>query len=84
MAADRSATSSAESWWRWKAQRQIKNKDVIRILDAAVAPLGNAPQFIRADNGPEFVALVVGSSSADCDLLHRTRQPVPERLQREF
>jgi transposase InsO family protein len=32
---------------------------VIRILDAAVAERGSVPEFIRSDNGPEFVALAV-------------------------
>ena len=32
---------------------------MIRILDAAVAERGCAPEFIRSDNGPEFVALAV-------------------------
>ena len=38
---------------------RLEAKDVIRILDAAVAERGGAPEFIRSDNGPEFIALAV-------------------------
>ena len=34
-------------------------KDVIRILDDAVMARGSAPDIIRSDNGPEFVAQAV-------------------------
>ena len=37
----------------------MEARDVIRILDAAVTARGGAPEFIRSDNGPEFVALAV-------------------------
>jgi transposase InsO family protein len=37
----------------------MESKDVIRILDAAVLARGSAPEFIRSDNGPEFIALAV-------------------------
>ena len=37
----------------------MESADVIRILDAAVAARGSAPEFIRSDNGPEFIALAV-------------------------
>lgn len=37
----------------------MEAKDVIRILNAAVIERGGAPQFIRSDNGPEFIALAV-------------------------
>ena len=37
----------------------MEAKDVIRILEAAVSERGGPPEFIRSDNGPEFVALAV-------------------------
>ena len=42
-----------------EVERRMEAKDVIRILDAAVIERGGAPQFIRSDNGPEFIALAV-------------------------
>jgi transposase InsO family protein len=42
-----------------EVERRMEAKDVIRILDAAVAARGCVPEFIRSDNGPEFVALAV-------------------------
>jgi len=42
-----------------EVERRMEAKDVIRILDAAVAERGGPPEFIRSDNGPEFVALAV-------------------------
>ena len=42
-----------------EVERRMEAKDVIRILEAAVVERGCAPQFIRSDNGPEFVALAV-------------------------
>jgi transposase InsO family protein len=42
-----------------EVERRMEAKDVIRILDAAVVARGRAPEFIRSDNGPEFVALAV-------------------------
>ena len=42
-----------------EVERRMEAKDVIRILDAAVVERGSAPEFIRSDNGPEFVALAV-------------------------
>jgi putative transposase len=38
--------------------RRMEAKDVIRVLEAAVAQRG-APKFIRSDNGPEFIAKAV-------------------------
>ena len=37
----------------------MEAKDGIRILDAAVNERGGPPEFIRSDNGLEFVALAV-------------------------
>ena len=42
-----------------EVERRMEAGDVIRILDAAVAERETAPEFIRSDNGPEFVALAV-------------------------
>lgn len=42
-----------------EVERRMEARDVIRILDAAVLERGSAPQFIRSDNGPEFIALAV-------------------------
>ena len=42
-----------------EVERRMEAGDVIGILDAAVAERGTAPEFIRSDNGPEFVALAV-------------------------
>ena len=38
-----------------RPERQIGSADVIRLVQAAVAQHG-APEFIRSDNGPEFIA----------------------------
>jgi putative transposase len=42
-----------------EVERRMESKDVIRILDTAVSERGGPPEFIRSDNGPEFVALAV-------------------------
>ena len=42
-----------------EVERRMESKDVIRILDEAVSARGSAPEFIRSDNGPEFIALAV-------------------------
>lgn len=42
-----------------EVERRMEARDVIRILDAAVIERGGPPQFIRSDNGPEFIALAV-------------------------
>ena len=42
-----------------EVERRMEAKDVVRILDAAVTERGGPPEFIRSDNGPEFVALAV-------------------------
>jgi putative transposase len=39
-----------------EVERRMESADVIRILDAAVAERETAPDFIRSDNGPEFIA----------------------------
>lgn len=42
-----------------EVERRMDSAEVIRILDAAVAARGSAPEFIRSDNGPEFIAQAV-------------------------
>ena len=42
-----------------EVERRMESKDVIRILDAAVVERGSAPEYIRSDNGPEFIARAV-------------------------
>ena len=42
-----------------EVERRMEATDVIRILDEAVIARGCVPEYIRSDNGPEFVALAV-------------------------
>ena len=42
-----------------EVERRLDSRDVIRILDAAVAERGTAPDFLRSDNGPELIAQIV-------------------------
>ena len=42
-----------------EVERRMEAKDVILILEAAIIERGGPPEFIRSDNGPEFVALAV-------------------------
>ncbi len=42
-----------------EVERTMEAKDVIRILDQAVAARGRVPEYIRSDNGPEFVAVAL-------------------------
>jgi len=42
-----------------EVERRMEARDVIRILDQAVAARGCVPEYIRSDNGPEFVAQAV-------------------------
>ena len=51
--------SSAGNLVALEVERRMEARDVIRILDGAVIQRGSAPEFIRSDNGPEFVALAV-------------------------
>ena len=38
-----------------RPERQIGSSDVVRLVQSAIAQHG-APEFIRSDNGPEFIA----------------------------
>ena len=69
-----------------EVERRMEAKDVIRILDAAVVERGGPPEFIRSDNGPEFVAQAVQEwiAARVQDALHQAWQPVAERLQRKL
>lgn len=42
-----------------EVERHMTAQDVIRILDQAVEERGRAPEYIRSDNGPEFIAKAV-------------------------
>lgn len=42
-----------------EVERRMESRDVIRILEAAVEARGGPPEFIRSDNGPEFIARAV-------------------------
>ena len=55
----RSVTLFSRELVALKVERRMEAKEVIRILDAAVTERGGPPEFIRSDNGPEFVALAV-------------------------
>ena len=43
-----------------RPERQIGSADVIRLVQAAIAQHG-APEFIRSDNGPEFLGDELGA-----------------------
>jgi len=42
-----------------EVEHHMNARDVIRILDQAVEENGGAPEYIRSDNGPEFIAKAV-------------------------
>lgn len=42
-----------------EVERRMEAADVIRILEAAVRARGGPPEYIRSDNGPEFIARAV-------------------------
>jgi putative transposase len=42
-----------------EVERRMESRDVIRILEAAIEARGGPPEFIRSDNGPEFIARAV-------------------------
>jgi hypothetical protein len=64
-----------------EVDRRLESGDVIAVLDKAVEQYG-APEFIRSDNGPEFIAKrsAAGSKSAGSKqrsfrLVHRGKTP---------
>jgi len=42
-----------------EVKRRMEAADVIRVLEAAIEARGGSPEFIRSDNGPEFIARAV-------------------------
>jgi putative transposase len=69
--------------------RKLTSDDVLERLSRLMATRG-VPEHIRSDNGPEFRATIsegVADESRREDIVHRTGQPVGERvrgkLQRE-
>ena len=38
-----------------KADRPLRSSDAIKLVQAAITPQ-EAPEFIRSDNGPRFIA----------------------------
>ena len=46
-----------------EVERRMEARDVIRILETVVVERGGPPEFIRSDNGPEFIALAVRTGS---------------------
>jgi len=42
-----------------EVEHRMTAQDVVRVLDQAVRERGRAPEFIRSDNGPEFIAKAV-------------------------
>ena len=67
-----------------EVERRMESVDVIRILEAAVLERGTAPEFIRSDDGPEFIARAVQDwieQSGIKTTLHSPWQPVGESLQ---
>ena len=52
----------------FRVERRMGAADVIEMLDLAVLAHG-APQVLRADNGPEFIAAAVGRWASEHDTL---------------
>ena len=68
-----------------RVARKLKATDVIEALCELFVSRG-IPAYIRSDNGPEFVAEATAMDRCrrGQDRLHRTRQPMGERLPREL
>ena len=69
-----------------KVARKIRAHDVLEVLADLFARHG-PPEHLRSDNGPEFTAKLVrqwASQARRPDALHRARQSLGERLQREL
>ena len=58
----------------FRVERRIGVADVIEVLDLAAQAHG-APQVLRADNGPEFIAAAVGRWASDHDTLQAIISP---------
>lgn len=54
----------------FRVERRMGATDVIDMRDLAVVAYG-APQVLRADNGPEFIAAAVGRWASEYDTLQR-------------
>ena len=54
----------------FRVERRMGAADVIDMRDLAVVAYG-APQVLRADNGPEFIAAAVGRWASEYDTLQR-------------
>lgn len=52
----------------FRVERRMGADNVIEMLDLAV-PAHGAPQMLRADNGPEFIAAAVGRWASEHDTL---------------
>ena len=52
----------------FRVERRMGAADVIKMLDLAILAHG-APQVLRADNGPEFIAGAVGRWASEHDTL---------------
>jgi transposase InsO family protein len=50
-----------------QVERQITTAQVLAVLDKAMAQYG-VPDYIRSDNGPEFIATKVQQALKDCGL----------------
>lgn len=57
-----------------KASRSLKSADVVKLLKKAIRKYG-APNRIRSDNGPEFVAKAIGSWLRKADISSVYIQP---------
>ncbi len=69
-----------------RPERALRAADVLAWLERAIEEHG-APAFLRSDNGPEFIAKEVQrwlAEQPDQDDLHRSGQPLAERLRGEL
>ena len=69
-----------------EVRRSFTSGDVIDVLRELVL-IRQAPQHVRSDNGPEFIANAIRSwleSARGGDVVHRAGVAVGERLRREL